>query len=267
MNKPFYACLQKDSKEFFRSKRNLLFASTLLGLCVFVMLSTKLLPGLIGQLAEKAAQMIADPATLQDALNTLFPEDLKGNLGIFASDVVIFYGLVATLSCYNLVPAESRTGRWIFPLGVGYSPRTMVLSKALVYGIGAATPAIIFYNVYFALGSLLLVVNLSWDVALINSLVLGFVMFVTVYLTVALAAISKRPVSAAISILVTLVAAPDIFTLFAFGKYLPTHLITYLATASDKPGELLIPLAGTILVVICCSLPVTGKNIPVETNR
>lgn len=267
MRKQFLSCIAKDSKEYIRSKRNILFSSTLLALCVFVLCSTKLLPGLVQLLSEKASHMIASPDTLAETLNTLFPGNLKANLGIFASDVVVFYGLVAVLSCYNLIPQESRTGRWIFPVGVGYHPNWMVLTKGLVYGCGAAFPLVVFYNLYYFVGSMFLTPDLSWQTALINSAVLGFCMLVIVYLTVILAAISKRPVSTAISVIVTVVAAPDIFSMFAFGRYLPTHLLTYTYTAAENPAQLILPLATTILVSVLCSLLVSGKTIPVETNR
>lgn len=120
---------------------------------------------------------------------------------------------IVVLTCFDLVPKEVSDGKWIFPVSVGYKPFELILSKGLIYSIGAAVPVAVFYTLYYFMGSLYL--QSDWPIkwALLNALLL--------------AAVEKIPVITAVTIIMTIIAAPDIFSLFSFGKYLPTHLLTF----------------------------------------
>lgn len=54
--------------------------------------------------------------------------------------------------------------------------------------------------------------------------------------------------------------APDIFTLFSFGKYLPTHILTYLYQAENNYTELVIPVVGIIALAALFTIIAVKKS-------
>ena len=143
----------------------------------------------------------------------------------------------------------------------------MILSKGLVYGLGAAFPTIVFYNLYYMVGNLYLYSDYSSSAALLNSFALGFAMFSIVYITIILAAIYKQPIMSAATMILFVSVAPDIFTLFSFGKYLPTHILTYLYQAETNYIELVIPVFGIITLVALFTIIAAKKSKAIEVAR
>lgn len=250
MRKQLICSIQKDIREYIRLKKNLLFSFTILLLCAMVFCATKFLPSLISSLTENASHIISDSENLGVTIARFFPNSLKANMGILASDIAIFYGIVVILTTYNLIVKEVSDGKWIFPLGVGYSPFVLIVSKGFVYGIGAALPSLVFYNLYFLLGSTFLLADYPISTALTNSLVLALAMFLIVFLTILLASIYKQAILAAATMILFVVVAPDIFALFSFGKYLPTYMLTYLYQSNDNFPSLIIPIVITFAVTV-----------------
>lgn len=267
MNRQLFCSIKKDFIEYMRTKRNILFGFTLLFLCGMVFGSTKFLPPLIDSLMENAAHMISNTETIESTLVAFFPNELKANMGILSSDIVIFYGVVIVLSTYNLVVKEIVGGKWIFPLSVGYNPFTLIFSKGIVYGFGAAFPSVIFYNLYYFMGSLYLSPDYELSSAVINSLVLGFAIFSIVYLTIILAAIYKQPIMSAVTMILFVAVAPDIFALFSFGEYLPTNILTYLYRSNFNLGEIILPIVLTIVLEILLTVIAAKKSINIEVAR
>lgn len=267
MKKQILCAVKKDLKEYMRNKKNLLFNFTLLFLCAMVFCSTKFLPSLIDTLLKNASQMISNTETIETTLTAFFPENLKANMGVLASDIAIFYGIVVILSTYNLIVKEIAGGKWIFPLSVGYKPFTLIFSKGIVYGVGAAFPSVVFYNLYYMLGSLYLYSDYTSSAALLNSLGLGFAMFSIVYITIILAAIYKQPMMSATTMILFVSVAPDIFTLFSFGKYLPTHIFTYLYQAENNYAELIVPIVGIIVLGVLLTIIAVKKSKIIEVAR
>ena len=267
MKKQVLCAVKKDLKEYMRNKKNLLFSFTVLYLCAMVFCSTKLLPSLIDTLIKNASQMISNTETIETTLTAFFPENLKANMGVLASDIAVFYGIVVILSTYNLIVKEIVGGKWIFPLSVGYKPFALILSKGLVYGVGAAFPTVVFYNLYYIVGSLYLYSDYSSSAALLNSLALGFALFSIVYITIMLAAIYKQPIMSAVTMILFISIAPDIFTLFSFGKYLPTHILTYLYQAKNNYIELVIPVVGIVALAALFTIIAVKKSKAIEVAR
>jgi hypothetical protein len=267
MRNQIFCVLQKDLKEYMRTRINLRFSVTLLGLCAMVLGATCYLPDLIGKLVKMAANMISDTANLSSTLATFFPKTLKANMGVLASDIVIFYGIVVILSTYNLTSKEIKDGKWIFPMSVGYKPFSLILSKGLVYGVGAAFPSAVFYNLYYFIGSLYLSPDYIMVDAIVNSMILAFSIFSIVYITIILASIYKQAITAVITIIPLVAISPDIFALFSFGKFLPTHTLTYLYQSRNNVYEILIPTIATVVIAMILTFFAARKSSTIEVVR
>jgi hypothetical protein len=211
---------------------------------------TMFFPLLIDTVLEKAGHLVSDVSTIETAVANFFPDELRSNMGVLSSDIMIFYGLVVILVVYNLAAKEATEGRWIFPVISGYKPITLVLSKGLVYGVGAAAPSFVFYNLYFFVGKIYLEPNYEFSVSFANSLVMCVAIFFIVFLTAMLSTIYKRPTVAAGTMILFVAVAPDIFSLFSFGKYLPTYILTHLYQSSANFLAIIIPMVGLVSLAI-----------------
>lgn len=267
MKNQIVCAIKKDIKEYLQTRKNILFSMILFSLCAMVLVATKFLPSLISELVKQASHMISNTATISDTLAAFFPENLRANMGILASDIAIFYGIVVILSTYNLIVKEINDEKWIFPLSTGYKPSILLISKGLVFGVGAALPSIIFYNLYFIIGNIYLTPNYNFATALINSLVLGFAIFSIVYLTIMLSLVYKQAIMSALTMILFLTVAPDIFSLFTFGKYLPTYLLTFVYTTSTNIFDLIIPFLFTIIIQILLTFVASKKIANIEVSR
>ena len=267
MRKQILCSLRKDLHEFMSSRKNLVFSGTLLSLCAMVLGATYYLPTLIDVLTKNAAHVISDTGTMATTLSTFFPDTLAANMGVLSSDIAIFYGIVTILSTYNLISNEINSGKWIFPLSVGYKPFVLIFSKGVIYGLGAAFPTIVFYNVYYFIGSICLIPDYSISVALVNSLVLGFSIFSIVYITILLASIYKQAIMSAVTMILFVAVAPDIFALFAFGKFLPTHLLTHIYQSTSSANSIIIPAVLTVITAIVLTNLSSRKASNVEIIR
>lgn len=245
---PIICCIRKDLLEIIRNKRTLLFNGLLLGVTAMVLGTTLASPALIGLLVEKAPELVSDGSQIQQVMAKLFPQTAKENMGIWASDLVIFFTIAISLVCCNLLPGEIRSGRWILVLEAGYSRWHLLLSKMLVYGACTALPAWIGYNLYDALTGILLTDNFDALTAFGNSAVLAVSVFFITTLSITLSVIYKNHISAVITMVITILAAPDILTMFTFGKLFPTHLLTFVYQSSGNFGELILPFV--ILVAL-----------------
>lgn len=85
-------------------------------------------------------------------------------------------------------------------------------SKSIVYSAGMSIPVFVIYNMYYIVSSSILKNNYNVKVALVNSVLLSFVMLVIVYITMMLSVIYKKPIFAAITSLLIVVFAP--YTIF-----------------------------------------------------
>ena len=129
----FQACVKKDISEFLRYHRNILCMLVLMGIGAMVLVTTVIFPGLISQLAVKAPDMITDPEAINELMAKLFPQDVKGSLKIFSSDVGVFYTIAVCLICHSILPGEIKNGRWLIPVNAGIEKRTLLTSKCFVY--------------------------------------------------------------------------------------------------------------------------------------
>ena len=147
--KSLVLCLRKDFLEYTRHRKNIICLFILLCISSMVLSVTLFFPSLINELGQKAPEMLIDQESLNEMMAKLFPHNLKGNLGILASDIGIFFTIVSALLCYNLIPSEIREGKWIVPVNCGINKTTLLLAKCMVYSVGIGFPVIAIYNLYF----------------------------------------------------------------------------------------------------------------------
>lgn len=97
---------------------------------------------------------------------------------------------------------------WIWGIWAGYTKKMLLHSKSIVYSAGMLFPVFVIYNMYYIVSSSILKNNYNVKVALVNSVLLSFVMLVIVYITMMLSVIYKKPIFAAITSLLIVVFAP-----------------------------------------------------------
>lgn len=251
-------CVKKDFLEVIRNKRTLFFNGLLIAITAMVLGTTLAFPSLIALLVEKAPDIVADGSQIQQAMAKLFPQTTKENMGIWASDIIIFFTIAISLVCCNLLPNEIRSGKWILVMEAGYSHWQMLLSKMLVYGGCTALPVFVGYNLYYALSGIFISDNYSSAIALGNSVVIAIAVFFITTLSITLSVIYKNHIMAVITMVITVLAAPDILTMFSFGKLFPTYLLTFIYNSSDAFAELIFPCITLIVLQIClCYMAIT----------
>lgn len=261
MKKQFICAVKKDIYEYMRGKKNLLLAGTLLMISIMMIFATKFLPTLINSAIQNLPSMITNSDTIASTISDLFPNNLKDNMGIFSSDVAIFYGTVVIFSTYNIISREIAVGKWIFPICSGYRPYILVLSKAFVYSLGSAFPCLVVYIAYYFVGGSIIENNYLFSTAIINAVVIAIAMFFITFITILLSSIYSKPALAATTMLLFVIVAPDIFALFSFGKFLPMHLLSFLYMSNSNSIELIIPILICLAVSVVLTV-VTIKTLP-----
>lgn len=259
--------VKKDLKEFVRSRKNILFLVILLVLALLVFGATKIMPGLLSMLMDKSPDMVTDMLGLTNLIGTLFPEDVKASMGIFASDICVFYTIIIALVCHGLLPKEIKSGVWIQPINAGYTRRVLVCGKSLVYGLGAALPAWVVYHLYYLLAMTQLEYNFSYGQCLLNGLVLAFVIFSVTNITILLSVAFKNSIGAAITVIGVVIVAPDLLTFLSFGKYFPTYLFTFIYTSGSNAMDLVVPIVLMVLVQLLVLMTAMKKVEKVEIER
>jgi len=246
--KQLWCCMKKDSIEFIRKKRGAAFSSVLILISAMVLISSVILPVLADQLARQVPDMTEGGEQLQAVLAKLFPPTMKENIGIWSSDVGVFFTPVVLFMCAPLLREERRTGKWILALEAGYRPQTLLVSKILIYGLGASIPVFIMYNLYYTVGSLVLSNNFRQIHAAANGAVLAYAVFSILNLVIALSVLCKNQASLVIAILAAVTAGPDVLAMVPFGKFLPTYVLTFAYRSSSSWQDLAIPALGLLFL-------------------
>ena len=263
----FCYCLRKDCIEFMRAKKNIIFSGILLVLGIMVLGMTQLFPFLIESLMKQSPDFISDPLAINEMMEKLFPKDTKASLGIWSADVGVFYTIAIVLMVYGILPSEIKSGKWIFPIAAGYKNSYLILSKSLVYSCGAAIPVTVMYNLYYLVASLQLKSNYEIQNVIFNSIILGVCIFSIVNITILLSLLYKQTIINAVSMIVMIIAVPDIMTLFSFGKYFPTYLLTYVYSSLTNYTEVVIPMLELIVIQVFIGKLAIKKSNRLEMER
>ena len=249
----FSACLKKDRLEFIRSRKNIICLVVLLGCGAMVLVTTIFLPALLDKVMD-AGSFFSDDTSLADFMSKFFPEDLKGSAGILASDIGVFYGLLAVAFTFSLVPDDIKSGRVILPLCAGHSIKSFVISKKLIYSIWMSLPVLAAYMIYYLIGSNFLQNNYDMLAAFVNGLVLLFSIFAIINITIDLSIIFRHKYQTLALMIGIILVAPDALSFFKVGKYFPTYLLTYTYNSSNEFQYIVIPALITIGLIVALDL-------------
>lgn len=240
--------LKKDWKEYLRGNKYLIFSLVLFGLGAMLLLTTRYFPLLMDAMNQLAPGMVLDPQALNQTIGNFYAADMRTSFGLWAPDVCLFYTILVVLITLNIIPNERHRGCWIMPNAVGYKKSQILLSKCIVYSLGASLPVFVFSLIYYAVSALFMVHDLAFGEALIDSVVLTIAMATIVVVTILTSAIGKHPIIAAISIIVFVLLGPDLLALFTFGRYLPTYILSYVYMMEYDLGALIIPIIEIIIM-------------------
>lgn len=261
----FLCCLNKDRLEIIRGRKNIICFGVLLACACLVMATTSMLPFLLEK-AMTTTNFLSGDTTLADFMNQFFPADLKGSMGIFSSDVGIFYSLVLIIFTFNLLPSEIAAGKMILPLCAGYHKNMLLLSKQLTYSALLAFPVFPVYLLYYTIGASLLQNNYAFGIALGNALVLTSVAFLVTSTTVVLSVVMKRKYLTLATMVVAIMVVPDLLSYFTFGKYFPTYLLTFSYQASSTFSDLVVPYTVAIILLLVLDLWAIKKRFTVDVD-
>lgn len=262
----FINCLRKDFLELKREKRQILFFIIVFLLGAFVLSITLLLPLLLNTLIGKNSS-IFEYKKIFDMINTLFPDDLKGSLKIFSSDVGVFYSIIVIFISSGLIPSEIKSGKWLLPLSCGYKPTALLTSKVIINSLFAGLPCFVIYMLYYFIGSQFLKCNFAIETAVFNAFSLAFSISAIVSISVLSSSIIKNKIITIISLITVVIGVPDVMSLFSFGKYLPTHLLTFAYNSSENFAELIVPVIFTIIIILSMYVVAINKVKKLHFDR
>ena len=247
----FLAVLRKDRIEYVRSRKGVICVLTIFICCVVVLGMTLLLPSVVKRLSATSVILSGD-TSLSDFMRRFFPNDLSGSMGILAADIGVFYGIVVILLSHKTAPDELTSARAVLPFCAGHSRITLLLSKQIIYSFLMAVPVYTFYMLYYMVASGYLAENYQVKDAFINGLILALSIFTIVNITICLSMIYKARYGVLIFMIGMIAAAPDAFSFFTIGKYLPTYLLTLTYRSNTDHMQLIAPLisAASILLIL-----------------
>lgn len=248
--------LKKDILECLRRKKLLIFGLSALGISLLVYAASMLLPIMLESIMWMTPNLLNGKDALSEVMSTFFPGDVRSNMGLLSSDLLVFYIIVMVIVSQNLLTAEFRKGRWDLPRANGYSPSTLALSKCIVYSLSGSIPVFVVYMLYYAAVSASLVNNMSvfqaFGQAVVNMLCTIAVMCLTLFGSM----LFKHSVVNVISVLGIILFVPDILNFFSFSVYLPTFPFSFAKDARLDFGTVVVPML--ILLIICALMGVFG---------
>ncbi len=250
-------CIRKDIYEVSRTGKLILFLALSLGMAVMIMAFTIIFTDVPDALTSELPDL--DISSLESMMSTLYPKMLRESLGVYAYYIGVFYSLIVILVCNNILPREKKEGKWILPKEQGYKCRDIIVGKCLVYGCASGLAVTIGYLMYFIVASAFMERNMTFGNAFVCSLVHGLNMFFIIAYTFLFSVWFKSGVAAAISIIGTVLFAPDILRWFEIGKYFPTYLLTFVYDSSDEYGSIVAPLVINLILLVFTYVMATEK--------
>lgn len=247
--KLFIRCLNKDRLEFMRGKKNILCLFVVFACACVVLVTTMLLPFFLDKFADIGVIFSSD-TSLGEFMEQFFPNDLKKSLGMFCSDIGVFYSLVVIFITYNVLPDEISSGKVILPLCAGYNKKVIFFSKQLVYSLLCMFPVLTGYMLYYCVGNSLLSGRFPFVDAITNAIVIALAEFFVAASTIALSVIFKKKYVSLIVMASIIMVAPDMLHYFNFGQYFPTFLLTYTYNSLCNPSLLILPITFMIILLI-----------------
>ena len=247
--KDIKSLIRKDIKEIKRSKKLLILIVCEIVMSAMVLFATLLFPTVISFINNAAPDLLKNLGNIDSVMTGLLPDDLSECMGLWSADMGMFYTIVLTVLASMAVPNEIKAGKWIIPVNAGFKKKNIVLSKAFVYGIFGSVSVFVSYMLYYLIGLLYLERNLSFINGFVDALALSVGFFAVAADSVLLSYIVKSAVLPAFLHIITILIVPDVFSLFDFGKYFPTHVFTFAYNSMNRYNELVVPIAEIILIM------------------
>lgn len=260
--KKFVRCLWLNQREFIRTRKNILSLLVIISCCAFLILSTLLIPQMLDKVTD-ISLYLKNGESANVLTEKLFPQDLKGSCGIFASDIGLFYSLMVILTTYTLLPNEIKNGRIIPPICAGYSRAILLISKEVVYGLLFAMPVFCGYILYYSIAGNFLIVNYPMREALQNAVALAIAEFVIASFSIVLSVINKQPMLTFAFMASCVMIVPDALSYFQFARFFPTYLLTYTYNSSKEFGLLLWPTWMSMLVLCLTNIFALRKRMEI----
>ena len=257
--------LKRDSLEYLSSIKNIINIIVAVATIGLVLIMTKAFPKMMEMAMESSPEIFGNVGSITELAYSMFPQTVKESTGMFASQIISLYGLIVIIMSMDAIPKEIKQGKWIVPLGAGYTRKTLVTSKTVIYSIGMALPVTVSYVLYYLVGMIFLKDNYKFVDVILNSLIFGVAIMAIVSLTMLLSVAIKYSIMSAVIMFSVLFILPDILNIFKVSKYLPTYLLNHIYASSTDYRELLIPFTGLVIIeVISYILAVKRvKNISV----
>ena len=241
--------IRKDIKEMKRTKKLLILVGCEIVMSLMVLFATLLFPKVLSFINNAAPDLLKNLGNIDSVMTGLLPDNLSDCMGLWSADMGMFYTIVLTVLASMAVPNEIKAGKWIIPVNAGFKKKNIVFSKAVAYGFFGSVSVFLSYMLYYLIGLLYLERNLSFINALIGGLALSVGFFAVAANSVFLSYIVKSAVLPAFLHIITILIVPDVFSLFDFGKYFPTHVFTFAYNSMNRYNELVVPIAEIILIM------------------
>lgn len=246
----FIRCLYKDRLEFIRTRRSGIAFAILLSIALAFLGASYALPKFFENIADERLPAFFDNYSLGTLIENSFPQELSKNLGVFSSDIYIFYSVFVLFSTSALIPSEIHAGKWILPLQSGISRRQLMLSKVLMYAAGFSVPCFAIYNLYYVIGSMFLIPDFPYIPALVCAFILAFGVFALTCISFFCSLLIKQNIINFISIFSCMVLLPDLLYSLHIGHFFPTYILTFLYNSSTAYNELVIPVTEILFLMI-----------------
>ena len=241
-------CIKKDIKEVVRTGKLLLFFLLAMGIGVMIMGITVIFTDLPDYLEMELPGF--DIQSLENMMSTLYPKIVSLNIGVFSYYIGIFYSLVLVLVINGILPRENKKGKWVLPLEQGYLKSDLILGKIIVYGATADICIFITYILYYLLANTFMFRDMSFGNAFVLAIVHGLNMFIIVAYTMLMSVWFRNGTVAAISMIGTVLFAPDIMNFLPIGKYFPSYMLTFVYDSHTEYSDLVMPLLLNIILLL-----------------
>ena len=240
--------IKKDVREILRTGKIILFLALAFGIGMMVMLFTLIFSNIPDSLTSELPGI--DIQSLERMMGTLYPKELKMNLGVFSYYIGFFYSLVTIIVAHSVLPRELTEGKWIIPLEKGYRVQDIIISKCLTYGTFAGTSVFLSYLVYYGIANTFMLHDMTFGNAFMCALIHGLNIFFILVYTLQLSVYFKAPIISAISMIGTVVFVPDLLNYFSFAKYLPTYSLNFVYESRDDYINAFFPILFNIFLIV-----------------
>ncbi|MBR6401918.1 MAG: hypothetical protein IKS48_00875 [Eubacterium sp.] len=258
-------CMSKDLKETIRTGKLMLFFLLSFGIAILILFFTLFFGNIPDGLTAELPGF--DISSLEDMMTVLYPKLVKESCGVFAFYIGVFFSLITIIVTHGILPRESSEGRWVLPIQQKYQARDFIVSKCVVYGTTAGFSIFLSYMFYYMLANSFMEHNMTFGNAFVCAFIHGLSVFFIISYTMLLSVLFTTPIIASISMIGTVLFAPDILKHFSIGEYLPTFMLTFVYDSRNDYGMLVGPIVLNVFalaIVYYLTVIKVTKNAPGE---